>query len=107
MNVLPGFLDFHAEHSPLRPFIKFPTKDRQGEETTVTYLEFANATHRVAYAVRPDISEDDGAVVAILVHCDSILYMALLVGMIRAGMIVRASSDVEYKFELYSLRLFL
>ncbi|KAH9928993.1 hypothetical protein B0H21DRAFT_700203 [Amylocystis lapponica] len=81
--VIPGFLDFHAERNPTYPMFVFPSDDIP----SISFREFAEATHRIAHILRPTRSGPDGAVVAVLIHCDTILYDALLVGIIRAGMV--------------------
>ncbi|CAL1703594.1 unnamed protein product [Somion occarium] len=87
ITVLPGFVDFHAEHNPSRPWVKFPSAEHPGESTSVSFLEFAKATHSIAHTLRPGRTGDDGEIVAVLIHCDNILYLALLAGMVRAGLI--------------------
>ncbi|GJE90357.1 acetyl-CoA synthetase-like protein [Phanerochaete sordida] len=85
LPVLPGFVDFHAEHNPERPWALLSAGPELPVET-VTFAEFARATHRIAHALRPDRAGPDDEVVAVLVNCDSVLYLALLAGMIRAGL---------------------
>lgn len=89
LNVLPGFVDFHAEHNPFNAWVKFPAKCQDGNVDCLTFQEFAEATHRMAHAIRPVGTGRNGEVVAIVVNCDAILYLALLVGLVRAGFVVR------------------
>lgn len=84
---LPGFVDFHAVHNPDRP-LALLVPETGSEVKSISFLEFANATHRIAHLQRPDGDGTGGDVVIILVHCDTILYLALVVGLIRAGFIV-------------------
>lgn len=91
IHPLPAFLDYYMDLAPSTPFAKFPSIDDPDKVTTISYSDFAKATHRVAHALCPDGVGTKGEVVAVLVHCDSILYMALLIGMMRAGMVVRIS----------------
>lgn len=86
--ILPGFLDFHAEHNPDLPWALLAS-DQGTAVGSVSFLELANATHRVAHALRPELAGPDGQVVALIAHCDTVTYHALQVGMIRAGLIVR------------------
>lgn len=85
--VLPGFLDFHAKHNPGRPWVLFSSPSNT-EVTSVSFSDFASATHRIAHALRPNRTGAENAVVGVLVQCDVILYITLLVGMIRAGLVV-------------------
>jgi acyl-CoA synthetase (AMP-forming)/AMP-acid ligase II len=85
--VLPGFADFHAEHNPNRPWILYPSE--QGTEPgSISFLQFANATHRIAHAFRPNRARPGGEVVAVIINCDAILYLAVIVGLVRAGLVV-------------------
>ena len=61
------------------------------ESGAVTFGEVSRATHRIAHRLRPHRSGTEGEVVGVLVQCDVILYITLLVGMTRAGLVV---SDV-------------
>lgn len=87
ISVLPGFVDFHAAHNPDRPFAVFPPSPDLSV-SAVSFAEFAQATHRVARALQPDGHARSGEVVAILVNCDALLYVALIVGAVRAGLVV-------------------
>ena len=85
--VLPGFLDFHVKHNPARPWVLYPSPSGAGV-VAVTFGEFSRATHRIAHRLRPHRSGTEGEVVGVLVQCDVILYITLLVGMTRAGLVV-------------------
>ena len=56
--------------------------------TAVSYNEFADATHRIAHTVREGPIRGNGEVVAVIIHCDSVLYLAALAGLVRAGLTV-------------------
>ncbi|KZT19320.1 acetyl-CoA synthetase-like protein [Neolentinus lepideus HHB14362 ss-1] len=86
LRVYPGFADFHHTHNPRRTCIQFAREDT-GEIVRVTYAEFARASHRIARALRADGSLKTGEVVALIALCDTPMYMALLVGMTRAGLV--------------------
>ena len=88
LNVLPGFIDFHAKHNPTRAWAKFPSFSNPSEATSVSFGDFAKATHRIAHTLRPGRAGNDGEVVAVFIHCDTILYLALLAGLVRAGFVV-------------------
>ncbi|KZT70000.1 acetyl-CoA synthetase-like protein [Daedalea quercina L-15889] len=86
LRVLPGFVDFHATHNPSRPLYVFPHPDPDSDALrTTSHLEFAQATHCVAHALRPGRSGPEGSVVAIVANLDALLYHAILVGLVRAG----------------------
>ncbi|TCD65346.1 putative NRPS-like protein biosynthetic cluster [Steccherinum ochraceum] len=85
LHPIYGFADWQAEYNPSRPFVFFPKDGATGESQSLTFAEFAAATHRMAHAVRPKEKGKDGEVVAILVNCDSLHYQALIVGVSRAG----------------------
>ncbi|EPQ57831.1 acetyl-CoA synthetase-like protein [Gloeophyllum trabeum ATCC 11539] len=85
MNVYPGFVDFHHKHNPDRTCAQFALDD--GSIVRISFEEFARATHRVARSLRSDGRMRNGEVVALIALCDTVMYMALLVGMIRAGLV--------------------
>ncbi|EPQ57834.1 acetyl-CoA synthetase-like protein [Gloeophyllum trabeum ATCC 11539] len=86
INVYPGFTDFHHTHNPNRICAQFAA-DGSGEIVRISFEEFARATHRVARALRADGRMRNGEVVALIALCDTVMYMALLVGMVRAGLV--------------------
>ena len=85
ITVLPGFIDFQATNNPNRTCVKFPSSDGV---SNISYQEFADATHRVAHALRPGRRGEEGEMVALVIHTDALFYMALLAGMSRAGLVV-------------------
>ncbi|KAJ3555779.1 hypothetical protein NM688_g2383 [Phlebia brevispora] len=87
VTVLPGFVDFQAKHNPEKPCAVFPSSTSPTGVDSVTFKEFAKATHRVAHAVRPGRKGEEGEVVGVVIHTDALLYMALLAGMARAGLV--------------------
>lgn len=96
--VLPGFIDFHAEHNPSLPWVLFPSRTGAGPEA-ISFGAFAQATHRMAHALRPDRQGKDGEIVAVIAHCDTILYLALLAGIVRAGLTVRICYESTCELE--------
>lgn len=92
LTVIPGFVDFHAEHNTDFPWAKFPSRTHHGQAEVITFVQFAQATHRVAHRARPHRHGSDGTVVTLLIHCDTILYVATLAGLIRANIVVSGSS---------------
>lgn len=88
LTVLPGFVDFQAQNNPEKPFAIWQRQDAHGGTQSVSYLQFAQATHRIAHALRPNREGEEGQVVAILIHTDALLYMAVIAGCCRAGLVV-------------------
>lgn len=66
----------------------FPNRHDPTKIDSVSYFEFAKATHRVAHLARPGRKGKDGEVAAVLLHCDTIVYITAILGMMRAGFIV-------------------
>ncbi|TFK46704.1 putative aminoadipate reductase [Heliocybe sulcata] len=86
IRVYPGFADFHHKHNSRRTCAQFAS-DETGEIVRVTFEEFARASHRIARALRADGRLKNGEVVALIALCDTLMYMAMLVGMTRAGLV--------------------
>ncbi|EKM50750.1 uncharacterized protein PHACADRAFT_153004 [Phanerochaete carnosa HHB-10118-sp] len=84
--VLPGFIDFHAQNNPERPWALLSAGPGLPVEA-ISFAEFSRAADRVAHKLRPNRSGPDNEVVAIFVNCDATLYLALLAGMMRAGIV--------------------
>ena len=84
----PGFIDFHAEHNGDLPWVIHPSQDSTSTRE-ISYTELSAATHRIAHALRPGRQGPEGEVVGLLLHTDTVLYVALLAGMLRAGLVVR------------------
>ncbi|TCD65360.1 putative NRPS-like protein biosynthetic cluster [Steccherinum ochraceum] len=87
IRILPGLADFNAEHNPGFPSFGFPSLDDPKAETYISYLEYAQASHRVAHIFRPERRGKDGEVVAVLINADALMYAALILGMARANII--------------------
>ncbi|GJF00095.1 acetyl-CoA synthetase-like protein [Phanerochaete sordida] len=83
----PDILDFHNKHNANKSWFLFPAKDTSDELVSVTYGDMAQATHRIAHYIRPNREGADGQVVALLVHTDTVLYIAMIVGIMRAGFV--------------------
>jgi hypothetical protein len=77
-------LDFNLEKNPDYPAFVFP-KDGGGV-TEISMLEYIRASHRAGNAVRA--STKPGDVIAVIANLDSIVYSALISGMIKAGLVV-------------------
>ncbi|KAJ7035832.1 acetyl-CoA synthetase-like protein [Mycena alexandri] len=73
--------DFNLIHNPEHVF--YTWKDAHTEEThELTHLEFGRAVHRAAAAVK---HLDRGQPVGVLALCDTVLYHALFLGLMKAG----------------------
>lgn len=86
--LFPGFVDFHAKHNPERPWVVFPSFEDPSKASAITFSELANATHRIAHLARPGREGPEGSAVGLLINCDNILYVALIHGLLRAGIVV-------------------
>ncbi|KAJ7141641.1 hypothetical protein C8R46DRAFT_968667 [Mycena filopes] len=89
--IIPDILAYKSATAPEGPFYVFAQPEPATELVTITYLEFARATHRVARALRPNPESDSSAdlnrVVAIVALADTLLFHALVVGLITANLI--------------------
>lgn len=87
ISVLPGFVDFHAERNPDLPWALLSAGPELPVQS-ISFAEYARATHRIAHKLRPERAGKDKEVVAILINCDTIVYLALIAGLVRAGLVV-------------------
>src|SRR4051812_14218093 len=85
---LPGLIAQNTARNPSRPFYIYARPESE-EITTITHLEFGRATHRVANILRPNREGQDGKVVAIIAQLDTVLYHAIVAGLMTADLIVR------------------
>ncbi|KIK64221.1 hypothetical protein GYMLUDRAFT_40511 [Collybiopsis luxurians FD-317 M1] len=93
---LPHLLDFHLQHNPDVPLYVYPnttsgsTSDQHsasGSVTEIKGLEYVRAAHRAARAVYARDNSTRGDVIGIVANIDSLLYSALIVGIIKAGFV--------------------
>lgn len=104
-----GMVDFHAKHNPTRPYaILAPTSDAGGSTSNVSWLEFSRATHRAAHLINPIVNGRQqipaGKVIGIFALTDSIVYQAIVMGIVRSGNIVSALLFIAFKlFYLWGL----
>ena len=88
---LPETVDFHRKHNPTVPIYVFSEHD-DGASNTVTqvaHLEFGRACDRVAHLLRSGRRGPERQVVAVVALSDSLLYQTIVIGIMRAGLIVR------------------
>ncbi|KIO03672.1 hypothetical protein M404DRAFT_1001160 [Pisolithus tinctorius Marx 270] len=83
---VPEMLEYNARHCPDHPFFVYPD-EQSNELRSISHLEFYRASQRVAHAVRPGRQGQDREVVGIVANVDTILYQALFMGVIYAGLI--------------------
>ncbi|KAF4610095.1 hypothetical protein D9613_010628 [Agrocybe pediades] len=83
---LPEAIDFQTQHNPDYPIFVF-NEDGTSEITKITYLEYGRACDRVAHRMRPGRRGPEGEIVAVVALSDTLLYHAVSVGLIRAGII--------------------
>lgn len=84
---LPEVIDFHNKHNPDFPIFFF-NEDGTEEITEISYFEWGRACDRVAHRMRPGRQGPEGEVVAMVALSDTLLYHAVSVGLMRAGIIV-------------------
>ncbi|KAJ7347323.1 hypothetical protein DFH08DRAFT_618412, partial [Mycena albidolilacea] len=83
---LPSLIAQATARNPSRPFYIYARPESE-EITTITHLEFGRATHRVANILRPNREGQDGEVVAIIAQSDTVLYHAIVAGLMTADLI--------------------
>ncbi|KAG6896169.1 putative NRPS-like protein biosynthetic cluster, partial [Termitomyces sp. T32_za158] len=83
---VPEVIDFNWQHNADLPMFAYET-DGSSKATEITFLEFGRACHRVAHLVRPSRAGPDGAIVAFIALADTIVYQAVVVGLMIAGLV--------------------
>lgn len=84
---LPEMVEFNANYNTTHPFYTFHD-EHLNDLCHISHLEFYRACQRVAHAVRPNRQGPDNDIIAIIANCDTILYQALTMGIIYAGLVV-------------------
>ncbi|GJE88440.1 acetyl-CoA synthetase-like protein [Phanerochaete sordida] len=85
---LLDYLDFHAKHNADQPYFLFPSSnDLTGPMAALSFGEVARASHRIAHILRPGREGKDGDVIGLLLHTDTVLYVAVVLGALRAGLV--------------------
>ncbi|KAJ7629663.1 hypothetical protein DFH06DRAFT_1225067 [Mycena polygramma] len=87
--MIPDIVARNYATTPEAPFYVFARDSPTTEIVTITNFEFGRATHRVARALRPNPASpsSDGKVVAIIAFVDTVLYHAVVAGLITANLI--------------------
>ncbi|KAJ7450213.1 hypothetical protein FB451DRAFT_1286443 [Mycena latifolia] len=85
---IPEAIAWNSETHPTGTFYVYAAANPTSSVvTTITHLEFGRATHRAAQILRPNRGGKDREVVAILAYSDTILYHAVVAGLITADLI--------------------
>lgn len=84
--LLADLPDFNLRHNGT--LTAYTYSESPGSMTSISFLEFARASHRVAHAVRPEPAVCNGEIVAVIANTDTLLYSTLMAGMVRAGIVV-------------------
>lgn len=92
LPTLPDLADFQARHNGSLPWLIFPSKDKPEELCSISFAEMAEASHRVAHIVRPRRAGPEREVIGMILNTDSVLYIPLILGIMRAGYVVSAIS---------------
>lgn len=85
------FTDFHATHNATLPWLIFPSKGSAQFISEISFYEMNKASHRVAHLLRPGRQGPEREVVAVIVNTDVLLYIAVLLGLLRAGFVVNTT----------------
>ncbi|KAF8839601.1 putative aminoadipate reductase [Paxillus ammoniavirescens] len=80
-------INFHMQNNPTFPIFAYTDDQAPNGIMEVTFLEFGRAAHRMAHVLRPARQGDEGQVVMLIAHTDTILYHAALAGMSIAGLV--------------------
>ncbi|KAJ6553072.1 hypothetical protein B0H19DRAFT_1030172, partial [Mycena capillaripes] len=83
---VPDVVSFNSEADPTGSFYIYADPESH-EIVTITNLEFARAAHRAAHLVHPNRKGPDGQVVALLALSDTVLYHAVIAGLMTANFI--------------------
>ncbi|KAG6852048.1 hypothetical protein C0991_003596 [Blastosporella zonata] len=83
---IPECIDFHWKHNSKLSIFAY-NEDGSDQVTEIKYLEFGRACHRVAHHIRPGRTGSDQEVVAFIALADTIVYQAITVGLITAGLV--------------------
>ncbi|KAG6899436.1 hypothetical protein C0993_010311 [Termitomyces sp. T159_Od127] len=89
---IPESIDFNWQHNADLPVYAYET-DGSGKITEITFLEFGRACHRVAHLVRPGRTGPDREVVAFIALADTMVYQAVTIGLMVAGLVFENRTD--------------
>ncbi|KAF8682432.1 Sarcoplasmic/endoplasmic reticulum calcium ATPase 3 [Rhizoctonia solani] len=85
---LNQLVDYHLGRNPECGFAMLvDVSESSNEQRVVKYRQLAHATHRAAHTVNPGSALPQGTRVAILTSTDTIVNIALVLGILRAGLV--------------------
>lgn len=84
---IPETIEFNWKHNADYPAYVY-NGDGVGHVTEIKHLEFGRACHRAAHALRPGSDTTTRPTVGIVALADVLLYQAVVVGMMRANLVV-------------------
>lgn len=96
---LPDILDFNLEHNPDFPIYIYGEVS-SAKTTEIKMLEYVRAAHRVGKIIRG--GSQTGDVVGIVANLDTIVYSALIVGIMKAGLVVSQPLIPYAKLSLFA-----
>lgn len=85
LATLIDFVDFHATHNGGQPWFVYTTDPPTAEVSEISFADMSYASHQIAAALNEEGRDPGGEVVALLLHTDTVIYIAVLLGLIRAG----------------------
>ncbi|KAH7890598.1 acetyl-CoA synthetase-like protein [Phlebopus sp. FC_14] len=80
-------INWHIDRNNSFPMFVYPNESVPGSTTSITFLEFGRAAHRVAHALRPGRHGPEGQVVILIANTDTLLHQAVVAGMSIAGLV--------------------
>ncbi|KAF8597331.1 acetyl-CoA synthetase-like protein [Ceratobasidium sp. AG-I] len=81
-----SIIDFHLEHNPGHTWAVLAGIDG-APSISISYEQLAYAVHRAAHIINPGGQVPRGTKIGILVSTDSMVYVALILGVMRAGLV--------------------
>lgn len=81
-------VNFHIAKNGSHPIYVYANDAPSRGTTDIRFLEFGRAAHRVAHALRPARQGKEGQVVMLIATIDTLLYHALVAGMLVSGLVV-------------------
>jgi acyl-CoA synthetase (AMP-forming)/AMP-acid ligase II len=102
---IPEVLDFHLKHNPDFPIYVFANDDSE-HPTEISMLEYVRAAHRAGAAIRGTDTGNSkpGEIVAIIALLDSIVFSAIITGMMKTGLVV-SEKALGFKLSQFQLTL--
>ncbi|KAG8734983.1 hypothetical protein FRC10_011139 [Ceratobasidium sp. 414] len=83
---LGSVIDFHLQHNPKHTWAILSGTD-SSPPVPVTYEQLGFAVHRAAHILNPEALLPRGTQIGILISADTVVYLALLFGAMRAGLV--------------------